>query len=222
MDNILLVWDIDGTLIKSHGSGRKAMDKAFFQVYGIEDAFLHIDMAGRIDGAIVRDGLKKHEVEFEEEFFIIYKEILKEVVNIKEMVEVLPGIRDILENAVNYEKIHHVLGTGNMMDGARIKLSSHKLNSYFPTGGFGDELMERWEVIKRAIEEGEKHYKTKYQKENIYIIGDTPRDIECAKILGTKSIAVATGSYEYEVLKEHEPDYIFHDLLETKGFFHLL
>ncbi|QEK12768.1 hypothetical protein FQB35_10745 [Crassaminicella thermophila] len=221
MKNILMIWDIDGTLINSRGCGRKAMEEAFCSIFGIEKAFNDINMAGRLDAIILKDALYKHGIVDVDMtlFFDTYCNILENILMKKDYIKILPGIEKILESGSEYHNFFHALGTGNIEKGARIKLKAYDLNKYFPVGGFGDEELERWQIIHKAVESAQAFHNITYDKENIYVIGDTPRDIECAKILGVKSIAVATGSHSLEELMEHLPDYLFESFEDTEKFF---
>lgn len=220
MKSTLLIWDIDGTLINPKRSGRMALDKAFHKVYGIENAFDGIRMSGRLDGVIVRDAFCKHNISEGDiySFYDIYCKTLKEITLNENPIQLLPGVKDILDACNTSNDYYHVLGTGNMERGARIKLESKGLNKYFLTGGFGDENQQRWEIISKAIKEAELAFKVKFNKNNIYVVGDTPHDIESGKILGIKTIAVATGSHSFKELIEHEADHTLKSLEDTSNF----
>ncbi|QZY53751.1 HAD family hydrolase [Crassaminicella profunda] len=220
MKEILMVWDIDGTLINGKGCGRAAMEKAFYKLFGRERAFEDVRMAGRLDAMIVKDAFFKHTIIDGDKklFFDTYCKILEEILKRKEYIEILPGVKNILAYNSKEHKFFHALGTGNIERGARLKLEVHDLNQYFLVGGFGDEEVERWEIIQRAIQRAQKVHEIKYHKENIYVIGDTKLDIECAKILGIKSIAVATGGNSVEELKTHSPDYLLENLEDKNKF----
>ena len=135
---------------------------------------------------------------------------------------ILPGIQEILDYVKDSRCTYNTITTSNFEIGARIKLESHDLNSYFPVGGFGDVEREKWDAAKEAIQKTQEYYKVEFKKENIYIIGDTWYDIECAKKLGIQSVAVATGWVEYDVLKKHSPDYIFNDLSHYNQFINII
>ncbi|MCT4620133.1 MAG: HAD hydrolase-like protein [Marinisporobacter sp.] len=220
MKEILIVWDIDGTLINSGGCGRDAMEKAFYKLFGLEKAFENVNMAGRLDAMIVEDAFLNHTIMDADKklFFDTYCETLKGILEGKDYIEILPGVKNILEHSSKEHNFFHALGTGNIERGARIKLEVHDLNQHFQVGGFGDDKVERWEIIQRAIHLAEVVHGIKYMKENIYVIGDTKLDIECAKILGIKSIAVATGSYSAEKLAEYAPDYLLESLEDQTEF----
>lgn len=136
--------------------------------------------------------------------------------------KILPGVNEILEKTSDRQNIFHILGTGNCERGARLKLSHLELNKYFKIGGFGDEDLQRWQIIKSAINEAEAFYSIDFSSKQTYVIGDTPLDIECGKILGIKSVAVATGGYSYDELKSYEPDYIFQSFEAFEEFLFIL
>ncbi len=211
MNNKLLIWDIDGTLIDSMGSGRRAMDKTFLRLYNIENAFEKVNMAGRLDWQIVSDAIKINQVKENniENFLLQYGKILNDELKNNNCGQILPGIKDILESTLPNKNMYHALGTGNCEQGARLKLSHLGLNTFFEIGGFGDDDLNRWQLIDKVINQAEKYYGVYFKNKDIYVIGDTPADIECGKILGVKSIAVATGAYKYDDLLKEKPDYIF-------------
>lgn len=223
MKDILLIWDIDGTLIDSKGCGRRAMDRAFYTLFGIENGFKDVKMAGRLDALIVKDAMDRNNVADGDIilFFNTYCQMLEEEIAQGRKPEILPGIKEILERREICYRLYHVLGTGNMEQGARLKLSPHNINRYFPVGGFGDEEKERWQIIQHAIEKAQEYTKINFKKENIYVIGDTPLDIQCGKILEIKSIAVATGSHSMEELIRYQPDYLFPNFGDTDRFFEI-
>jgi phosphoglycolate phosphatase-like HAD superfamily hydrolase len=155
-------------------------------------------------------------------FFDKYEEMLKEELKCSETSEILPGINEILEGTLKQKNLFHILGTGNCEKGARLKLSHLGLNKYFKIGGFGDEDCERWEIIKKAIEKAKSFYNIDFKKRNTYVIGDTPLDIECGKILELKSVAVATGGYSYEELNKYKPDHLFQSFEAFEEFLSIL
>ena len=216
----LLIWDIDGTLIQSRRVGRRAMDRAFFELYGIENGFEAINMAGGLDSIILRDALKLHGLAGMDPvtFFDRYCEYLKDEINKMNCSFTAPGISELLPVLHSSGSFYNVLGTGNIEKGARIKLDNGGLNKYFSTGGFGDEPLERWQVIKKAVINGCSHFQKDFAKEQIYVIGDTPKDIECGKIIGVKTIGTAKGPYTAAELKNCGADYAFDDLSNVKSF----
>jgi len=216
----LLIWDIDGTLIQGRGMGRRAMDRAFLDLYGIPGGFNGINMAGGLDSLILCDALSCHGIENRNhtEFFNKYCEHLRDEVQKLNDSVASPGVIALLELLNKNGGFCNALGTGNIEKGARIKLEIDGLNRFFPTGGFGDEPMERWQVIEKAIFNSTVYFGTGFESENIYIIGDTPKDIECGKRLSVKTIGTATGPYTMQQLADCGADFVFSDLSDVHAF----
>lgn len=216
----LLIWDIDGTLISTKGVGMKAMSMAFHELYNIKDAFKGVNMAGMLDAVIMKNVYAHHNIKDADVtvFYRKYSKILEQEVKKLDYSITCPGVKALLEALEGTGCFHNVLGTGNIEKGARIKLERDNLNRYFPTGGFGDKEMERWQIIQEAVVNAHNHFNCEFESENIYIIGDTPRDMECGKKLKAKSIGVATGPYSIRELTDCGADHVFENLLDTQAF----
>ena len=212
MKPVLLIWDIDGTLMNSKGIGRRAMNNTFKTLYNIDNGFDKVSMSGRLDYHIVKNAHMHHNIEGYDvdNFYNMYEEELKKEILKDNSAMVLPGIRDILES--KKDNIFHILGTGNCQVGARLKLDYVGLDHYFTLGGFGDEDLDRWEIINKAYNKAKTHFNKKFDSRDTYVIGDTPYDVECAKKLGFKSIAVSTGSHSMDELKECDADFLLNEL----------
>ena len=217
--NFLLVWDVDGTLVNSKGLGKKSMNKAFLEIFGIEKALDKIDMAGRLDYTIIKKALFENQISISNynRLFEKYYDFLKiELAGVSSIA--CPGIVSTMKELKCKGTIFNALGTGNIELGARLKLSVDKLNSYFPIGGFGNEEYERWEIINHAIEKSMLFYDIDFKKENIFVIGDTGRDIFSGKKIGVKTIGIASGNTSSFELGKLEPDYLFENLLLYEDF----
>lgn len=226
--NYLLIWDVDGTLIRTKGIGKRAMNRAFYKLFGIEDGFSTINMAGMLDSIIVKTALELHNIpavlpdgsenEDIQNFFDLYIEILS--LEIKKVGNSIacPGVLKVLEILRQQGVFFNVLGTGNIEEGARLKLSIDNLNRHFPTGGFGEQEMERWQLIEKAIVNSKDCFQKDFQKDKIYVIGDTPKDIECGRKLDIKSIGIATGPYKKDLLSESGADHVFENLSDINSF----
>lgn len=218
--NTLLIWDIDGTLIQGGGVGKRAMDRAFLELYGVADGFRSIDMAGRLDAMILKNAFEFYDIRVKDctEFFDRYCQYLQEEIKKQNSPFAVPGIPELLGILDRKSLFYNVLGTGNIEKGARIKLDNDGLNKYFSTGGFGDEPMERWQVIEKAVHNAAGFFNTSFEKENIYVIGDTEKDIECGKKLSVKTIGIAKGPYSAAELISFGADYAFDDLTDIHAF----
>jgi len=212
--NYLVLWDLDGTLMHCGADGTKALNRTFLELYGVEDAFSKAGIGSAMDAVILERiltnlNLDKSELERIKK---VYINILHHILEENKNKRILPGVQEMLEHIRTSGNCFSALLTSNLRGGAETKLKSVGLDQYFHVGGFGDDIGEKWDAALKGIAEAKAHYNVDFQNENIYLIGDGAYDIECAKKLGIISIGVATGWMDYEVLKSHEPDYLFKDL----------
>ncbi len=222
MEKKLLLWDIDGTLIWGGGGGERALLRAMKTSFGIETRLENVDYSGRTDKMIGKMLLEYHQLPASEEnlhiFIESYLENLSQEISRGET-RIHPGILPII-NAVRERKdLLQGLLTGNMVRGARIKLTHFDLWHYFEFGAFADDSHIRNEIAPHALRRGKEKAEYEFPPEHVFVIGDTPHDIECGKIIGAKTIAVATGTYSYEQLASHAPTAVFKDLSDTAEFF---
>ncbi len=213
----LILFDIDGTLMDSGGAGTRSMNLAFEELFSVRDAFRGIPMAGRTDIRIMKDSLRKHGLDSENENIGLLcdayiRRLRRELETSKKALK--PGIAKSLGVLSAMDRVFLGLLTGNIEAGARIKLNSFGLNRYFPFGAFGDDHEDRNRLLPIAVERfGDiQHERIDYR--DCVVIGDTPRDVECAKIHGAYSIAVATGPYSYETLLSSDADLVLRDISE--------
>ena len=134
--------------------------------------------------------------------------------------EVCPGIRELLTALHSREDVLLGLLTGNVRAGARTKLGHFGLWDFFRVGGFGDDLTDRDDVARAAIRNVVSH-RGEVRADEVWIIGDTPLDVKCARAVGAKAVAVATGWVSLDELKRCEPDYAFEDLSDVAGLLRL-
>jgi phosphoglycolate phosphatase len=214
----LLVFDIDGTLVQTK-AGRTAFDLAFEQVYGLKGAAGGVKMAGRTDPAIHRELCEAHG--FDPATFGAWKLQFLAVLADALLIDpghALPGVIPLLEACRDVEGMVLALGTGNVEEGARLKLAAHDLNRFFATGGFGGDGETRAEVIARGIGRAEQIHGRAFDR--TFVIGDTPADIACGKARGCVTVGVATGPFTAADLRETAADFVlpnFTDLAATLG-----
>lgn len=198
--------------------GTKALNETFRRLYGVEDAFSKAGIGHAMDSVILNrimesNQLNKEELdEVKKKYIEILDSILKQNLNKR----ILPGVKELLTCIDASENSYNALLTSNLRSGAETKLRSVGLEEFFRVGGFGDEIGEKWDAALHGIREAESCFGVRFEKEHIYIIGDSIYDIECAKKIGAVSIGVATGFAEYETLKIREPDYLYEDLSDWK------
>jgi len=216
----LLLFDIDGTLMKSFRAGMRAADRAFEKLFGIGNAMDGIRTDGLTDPLILRMMFKKvFDREFSNEestsFYNEYINFLDLELKTLDEIDVLPGVVDLLEELIGRDDCVLALGTGNIEEGAWIKLRYAGLSSYFDTGGFGSDSEKRNELLVIGIKKASETYNAGANFSDIYVIGDTPHDVMHGKAAGAKTVGVATGSYSIDELRNTEPDYLLPDLGDT-------
>ncbi len=215
MQPTVLLFDIDGTLVTTGGAGRRAIERAFEVMHGRADACSHLSFSGMTDRAIVREGLQAIDVEVNEPridaLIARYVECLREAVGQvpEEKYRVHPGMRAAVE-AGRAAGMAVGLGTGNVREGARVKLERVGLFEHFAFGGFGDDHELRPELIRKGAERGLALLKV--AEARVVVIGDTPKDISAAQAIGAQSVAVATGGFTVAQLKASGATWAFETL----------
>lgn len=203
----LVLFDIDGTLIKTGGAGERAFAKVCELEFNVPNATKDLHFAGRTDPAIVRDFFKQFGIaqtpEHFARFFSAYVIWLEKILATLDGT-VLPGARELI---AAFEATPHrpVIGllTGNIKQGAQLKLTHYRLWDLFAMGGYGDDHEDRNQIAAIARDRGSELVGDKLRGEEILVIGDTPRDIECGRAIGAKILAVATGIFSVDQLRPH-------------------
>jgi phosphoglycolate phosphatase-like HAD superfamily hydrolase len=217
----LVLFDIDGTLIDSGGAGIRSLDLALKELFDIDNGFEGISMAGKTDSQIIKEGLLKHNLTLDGSISAVMNAYLKhlrhEILNNRKHVK--PGIYEVLEKMQPIRDIALGLLTGNLEKGARIKLEPFRLNEYFPAGAFGSDNEDRNTLLPIAVQRFEEILQDSIEINTCIIVGDTPRDVECAHIFGAQCIGVATGPYSYEDLQDAGADLVVQDLADHSPFF---
>jgi phosphoglycolate phosphatase-like HAD superfamily hydrolase len=213
----LILFDIDGTLLTTNNAGRAAMRSAGADVFAIEEDLEGVAVSGNTDVAIVREILKKHGITDSEinvnRYLGAYLAHLKQRL-VQQPGGVLPGVEALLDACAQDGCVVGLL-TGNIKRGAQIKLGAHHLWDRFSVGAFADDSQDRNMLGPIAKNRAEAEFQTAFDE--LFIIGDTPRDVVCGKAANAIVLAVATGRYSRENLTAHRPDYLFDDLSETQA-----
>lgn len=213
-----VLFDIDGTLIDSGGAGLAALNMAMENLTGISSGFAEIDCTGRTDLNIMKEALRLHGLREDRElldrFWQVYLESLAATVHASENSEVKPGVHKLLE-LLEADAYHIGLLTGNLEQGARIKLEPHDLNRFFPIGAFGSDDEDRNRLLPIAVKRLYDKSGMSPELSECVIVGDTPLDVECAHVHGAVCIAVATGRYSIKQLILAGADYVLDDLSAT-------
>jgi phosphoglycolate phosphatase len=215
-----ILFDIDGTLTDSAGAGRRALNLAMGEVTGLEDSFKGVGFAGKTDLQIIRGGLEKHGLDTRDRMIAtlagrylvhLQREVAKGGGHVK------VGVRELLQTLQDVDG--HLVGllTGNLEKGARIKLEPFQLNHFFPVGAFGSDAEDRNLLLPFALRRLRDQLGLPLSPHDCVVIGDTPKDVECAHVHGALSIAVATGPISLEILRETAADLVLADLSDTAG-----
>jgi phosphoglycolate phosphatase-like HAD superfamily hydrolase len=211
-----LLFDIDGTLIRTGGAGVKAFEQTFLSEFGIANAIQGINFSGRTDTSLVRQILELHRVDSSQEnfsrFFAKYPEWLSHFLDRLDG-GVCEGVLQFIEQA---KKLPHgpVLGllTGNVSIGAELKLRHFGLWDLFKIGSFADDHEERNQIAVHALRRGSSHFQRELHGSEVVVIGDTPLDIACGKAIEARTLAVATGQYSVTALRESAPNWAVENL----------
>jgi phosphoglycolate phosphatase len=215
----LILFDIDGTLIRTGGAGVKAFRKVFETEFSAVDGFEKLKFAGRTDFSLVREFFTYHNIaptrENFDRFFAQYVFWLDHILN-QSVTEICEGVGDFIDKLKSSPN-RPVLGllTGNIRLGAEIKLRHVSLWDTFETGGFADDHEHRDQIAAIARQRGAAVVGRELAHDEVLVIGDTPLDIQCARAIKAKVLAVATGGADKDELRAHKPDWAVRDLSEV-------
>jgi phosphoglycolate phosphatase len=214
----VILFDVDGTLVDARGAGSRALLAALTEIYGRAFHRNGVAFAGRTDRAIVADLLAANEVtaaEIESGLSAVFQSLpghMRAATNRTPSVP-CPGVGRLLAALADRERIVLGLLTGNMQATAFIKIASAGLDpTIFQIGAFGDETFDRNALpplaLRRATGLCGRSIST------ATVVGDTPADIECARVNGLHAVAVATGPYSPAQLARYNPNHVFPDLAD--------
>ena len=224
MEPTLALFDVDGTLVDTAGSGRYAFQAAFLETFGVDPVMQtkgRVRFAGMTDpliiealadaGGISRDDLKTKNGSLLDSF---YRHLEAETERLRGKSRVLPGVAVLLECLAVQDNLFTGLITGNLEAGARIKLEPFDLNRFFPTGGFGSDHADRREVARLAVEKMNRHHGTTVPPRRVVVIGDTEHDINCARANGYRAVVVQYDWVSKKRLLAAEPDHYLPDFTD--------
>lgn len=211
----ICLFDIDGTLVLTDGAGKDAMIDSFQSTAGIDVQTTAVRVSGKTDRGIAKELFDAHNLELTEEawqkFLASYMAGLARNLPLRKG-RVLPGIEPLLSALAEREDVALGLLTGNVAQGAYLKLTHYDLMHHFAFGGYGDLHPDRNDVAQAAKEACEAHLGRAVAGDQIWVIGDTANDIRCARHIGANAVAVATGVFMREELAMSDPDLLFDDL----------
>ncbi len=211
----VILFDIDGTLVRTGGAGKAAIEAGLRSRFGVAEIRDVVSYSGRTDLAITLDLLTVHDIDPTPANQHALREAYLDHLPVSLSSHgggPCPGVRELL--AALQPRPGTVLGllTGNVRVGAKKKLGHFGLWDYFVCGGFGDEHSDRDDVARSALAEVRAHLGRDVDTSDVWVIGDTPLDVKCARAIGARAIAVATGWHAVEELAACQPDHLFEDL----------
>ena len=218
----LVLFDIDGTILRSGGVGRIAMERALNDVFGTTGTSeYHYD--GKTDRQIVREqmrieGMPDEEIDARmDELLGTYLSGLRtELASGDREVHVFAGVRELIDRLDSEPTVTLGLLTGNIEEGARAKLGAAGIDiSRFRVNAFGSDHEHRPELPGVAQRRSKDVVGHEIAGDRIIVIGDTPADIRCGESIGARAIGVATGRYSVEQLLEHGAYAVFETLADT-------
>ena len=219
MEDRLLLFDIDGTLVDTGGAGLAALVDATREVFG--DDGPKLDLAGATDSGLLKNIYRSFGREEDEEtnarFFDLYLARLE--VNLNDACfggRALEGVVSILEE-VEAAGVCKGLLTGNISAGAEVKMRHYGMDGFFAFGAYGDDHYDRNKLGPIALERAKAVAGRGFEGKNAIVVGDTPKDIWCAQAFGAKSVCVATGSFTAEQLEAEGADVVFEDFSEVEA-----
>lgn len=218
----VLLFDIDATLLLSGNAGGRALNRLFLEFYGIPAAFDPIRPHGKTDPMIFREMFRtwmpdtdpEPELARVTERYLIY---LEEELRDSPGYRLMPGVVPLLDALSGEPSLVLGLATGNLEPAAWLKLARGGLDGYFRFGGFGSDAEDRTRLVRVAMERAGTHLGNAVPGDDVYVIGDTPRDIRCGKEAGARTVGVATGKSSVEELAGHGPDHVFQDFSDVPG-----
>jgi phosphoglycolate phosphatase len=224
----LVLFDIDGTLVLTGRAGVRAMNRACKEIIGHTDALDGIAVAGRTDWVILHDALRAIGHEMDEDLFgrlrdryvtLLRDEILLRGEGVK---AIMPGVQELLDTLQSRPDVFLALLTGNFEQGARIKLEHFNLWHYFKCGAFGDDASDRNALVPFALERARSCGLEAVAADAVFVVGDTPHDVACARAVGAVPIGVATGSFSVADLRASGAEIVFADLSDTAAFLNVI
>ena len=215
----LFLFDLDGTLLNTGGVGLRALERAFAELFEATGIVQAINFGGKTDRAIFRELLNRHHgsnpaddlIDTLASRYLHHLGIEADAIA-SEMV--LPGVRQLLSLLARRDDALVALGTGNLEEGARLKLARTGLLPYFACGGYGSDAEERSEVLLTGRRRAESLTGRTIASRDVFVIGDTPLDIAAARKAGFQAVAIATGRPTVADLAAERPDFLFRDMLE--------
>ena len=226
----LILWDVDGTLVSCGPSGREALETAARLAGGV-GSVPHLPMSGRTDPQIIGEmlrgaGLAPAEID------AVMPRALAEAARVlggwRERIgregHVHPGVRELLAELASRDGVRQTLVTGNLATNGAVKVGAFGLEGFFdlPAGAYGDDHAERDFLVPIALGRVRELRGEVYAPEQVWVIGDTDRDLSCARAAGVRCLLVGTGRDGFDAVRHLEADAVVEDLADTEAVLGIL
>ena len=222
----VLLWDLDGTLVRGRrfGAFKDYTAPMLEKVFGTAGSLHDLVVSGMTDLQIVEEALRSEGITREQinsrrdELLACYMDEMKRATgNGLQILEAMPGAREVLQAVKKHPRYASALLTGNIEPAAQLKVELTGLAEFFQLpGAFGNESFDRRDLPAIAAQRINEHLAAELQPEQFIVIGDTPNDIACARHFGARALAVATGRlYGAEDLLACKPDALLQDLSDA-------
>lgn len=221
--SVLLLFDIDGTLVDSAGAGRRAIEESYEDVYGERLSLGDFDFRGRTDISIFREILTARRREYDPDCGTLarwrdaYLSALRRILGTGGS-RPMPGAPQLLAHLAGEPRAALAVATGNLEAPGRAKLASVELEKYFRCGGFGESGESRADILIAATRSAERVTGARFAADSVYVIGDALPDIHGARAAGFRSVAVAAAWTSREELSQAAPDVLLDSLAEAEAF----
>ena len=220
----LVLFDIDGTLIRGNGAAKRAFEASLVAAFGTAgDTTIPFD--GKTDPQIARElmrsaGFDDAAIDARLDAVVTgYLERLRaELARGTGAFEALPGVQALLDALAPRDEVVLGLLTGNVAAGAAVKLDAAGIDrTRFRVGAYGSDAEHRPELPEIARRRGEVVIGAPLRGADVIVVGDTPADIGCARPIGARSVGVASGRYDVDALATHAPAAVLADLCDTEA-----
>ncbi len=216
----MLLFDIDGTLLYTGGAGKEAFNRAFTHLFGVPKSWGQIRADGKTDPVLIQEvaqnavqrSLTPEEAESIRKLYVQY---FKEELPNSDRFRVMPGAFSLLSRLASDPRFLLGLATGNYEETSYLKLKRAGLDSFFKFGGFGCDSDKRHEIVKAAIQRGERLIKQSIPLASVCVIGDTIHDVLSGKMNGTKTMGVLTGKTSQQEFHDAGTDKIVSDFSDA-------